>query len=77
MITLGQFLPVIDPETKIAIVKEDGFPVPLTKGDISASIPRGFEEMDASYIIPLLDLNIKSVSHCSGFIRITIHVACI
>lgn len=73
MITLGQFLPIIDPETKIAIVKEDGYLVPLTKEDFTSSIPRSFEEMDVCYIIPLLELNIKSVSHCSGFIRITIY----
>ena len=78
MITLGQFFTIMDPETKIVITNEEGYPIPLTKEDtVSSLTPRSFEEMDTSYIVPLLDLEIKNVSHCSGSIRITVHIASI
>lgn len=64
MITLGQLLPSLDPESKITITNEEGYPVPLAKEDsVLTFSPRCFDEMDTSYIIPLLDSKIKTISH--------------
>ena len=71
MITLGQLLPTLDPESKIIITNEEGYTVPLTKEDsVTTFNPRCFDEMDTSYIIPLLDFKIKTISHHSEFLEI-------
>ena len=75
MITLGQLLPSLDPVSKIIITNEEGYPVPLTKEDtVTTFSPRCFDEMDTSYIIPLLDFKIKNISHHSEFLEIVIHI---
>lgn len=71
MITLGQLLPSLDPESKIIITNEEGYTVPLTKEDtISTLSPRCFDEIDTSYIIPLLDFKVKSITHHTEFLEI-------
>lgn len=71
MITLGQLLPSLDPVSKIIITNEEGYPVPLTKEDtVTTFSPRCFDEMDTSYIIPLLDFKIKNISHHTEFLEI-------
>jgi hypothetical protein len=71
MITLGQLLPSLDPVSKIIITNEEGYPVPLTKEDTVTTLsPRCFDEMDTSYIIPLLDSKVKTISHHSEFLEI-------
>lgn len=73
MITLGQLLPSLDPVSKIIITNEEGYPVPLTKEDsVTTFSPRCFDEMDTSYIIPLLDSKIKTISHHSEFLEVVI-----
>lgn len=73
MITLGQLLPVIDPESKIVILNDEGYPVPLTKEDsVTTFNPRCFDEIDTSYIIPLLDFKIKTIMHHSEFLEVVI-----
>lgn len=75
MITLGQLLPSLDLMSKIIITNEEGYPVPLTKEDtISTLSPRCFEEMDTSYIIPLLDFKVKSITHHTEFLEIVLHI---
>lgn len=71
MITLGQFLPSLDPVSKIIITNEEGYTVPLTKEDsVLTFSPRCFEEMDTSYIIPLLDSKVKTITHHTEFLEI-------
>lgn len=71
MITLGQLLPSLDPESKITITNEEGYPVPLTKEDtVTTFSPRCLDEMDTSYIIPLLDSKVKTITHHSEFLEI-------
>lgn len=71
MITLGQLLPSLDPVSKIIIINEEGYPVPLAKEDtISTIIPRCLDEMDTSYIIPLLDSKVKTITHHTEFLEI-------
>lgn len=71
MITLGQLLPSLDPVSKIIITNEEGYPVPLTKEDTVTTLsPRCFDEMDTSYIIPLLDFKIKIIAHHTEFLEI-------
>lgn len=71
MITLGQLLPSLDPVSKIIITNEEGYPVPLTKEDSTTTFsPRCFDEIDTSYIIPLLDSKIKTISHHSECLEI-------
>lgn len=73
MITLGQLLPSLDPVSKIIITTEEGYPVPLTKEDtVTTFNPRCFEEMDTSYIIPLLDSKVKTITHHTEFLEIVI-----
>ena len=75
MITLGQLLPSLDPVSKIVILNEEGYPVPLTKEDTVTTLsPRCFDEIDTSYIIPLLDFKIKTITHHTGFLEISIHI---
>lgn len=75
MITLGQLLPSLDPESKIIITNQYGYTVPLTKEDsVTTFNPRCFDEIDTSYIIPLLDFKIKTISHHSEFLEIVIHI---
>ena len=75
MITLGQLLPSLDPVSKIIITNEEGYLVPLTKEDtVSTIIPRCFGEMDTSYIIPLLDFKVKTISHHAEFLEIVLHI---
>jgi len=75
MITLGQLLPSLDPVSKIIITNEEGYPVPLTKEDtISTIIPRCFDEMDTSYIIPLLDSKVKTITHHTEYLEIVLHI---
>ena len=71
MITLGQLLPSLDPVSKIVILNDEGYPVPLTKEDtVTTFSPRCFDEMDTSYIIPLLDSKVKTITHYSEFLEI-------
>lgn len=75
MITLGQLLPSLDPMSKIIITNEEGYLVPLSKEDtISTLSPRCFDEMDTSYIIPLLDFKVKTISHNAEFLEIVLHI---
>lgn len=76
MITLGQLLPSLDPAAKIIIINEEGYLVPLTKNDtVSTLSPRCFEEMDTSYIIPLLDCKVKTIKHFAEFLEIVLHIS--
>lgn len=75
MITLGQLLSSLDPVSKIIIINEEGYPVPLTKEDsVTTFNPRCLDEMDTSYIIPLLDSKIKTISHHTEFLEIVLHI---
>lgn len=76
MITLGQLLPSLDPESKIIIINEEGYLVlPLAKEDtISTIIPRCLDEMDTSYIIPLLDSKVKTITHHTEYLEIVLHI---
>lgn len=75
MITLGQLLPSLDPVSKIIITNEEGYLVPLTKEDSVSNIsPRCFGEMDTSYIIPLLDFKVKTITHHTEFLEIVLHI---
>lgn len=77
MITLGQLLPSLDPESKIIMINEEGYLVlPLAKEDKISTIiiPRCFEEMDTSYIIPLLDSKVKTITHHTEYLGIVLHI---
>ena len=76
MITLGQLLPSLDPESKIIMINEEGYLVlPLTKEDtVTTFNPRCFDEIDTSYIIPLLDSKVKTITHHTEYLEIVLHI---